>query len=85
METNMLSIEKLDERKNYAVWKTQMKFYLIHEELWDLVEKAPGESEAAITDRKRDAKALSRLDYLFNHSALYIRKTLKLLKLHGRP
>ncbi|KAK9680567.1 protein of unknown function (DUF4219) [Popillia japonica] len=70
MATNMLSIEKLDGRKNYAVWKTQMKFYLIHEELWDFVQKAPGEGEAATTDQKRDTKTFSKIGLLVQPQCL---------------
>jgi hypothetical protein len=34
MATNMLpTIEKLEGRKNYSTWKTQMKYYLSHEDV----------------------------------------------------
>ncbi|KAK9707672.1 hypothetical protein QE152_g27716 [Popillia japonica] len=47
-----------------------MKFYLIHEELWDLVEKAPAEGEATTVDRKRDEKALSKIGLLVQPQCL---------------
>jgi hypothetical protein len=42
MANNMLlTIEKLQGRKNYSTWKTQMRYYLSHEEFWDLVSTRP--------------------------------------------
>jgi hypothetical protein len=52
MATNMLpTIEKLEVRKNYSTWKTQMRYYLSHEELWDL------------TSIRQDNAANKRSDY----------------------
>jgi hypothetical protein len=45
---SILTIEKLEGRKNYTVWRTQMKYYMIHEELYDLVSDEP----TAGADRK---------------------------------
>jgi hypothetical protein len=61
---SMMTIEKLEGRKNYYVWKTQMKFYLVHEELWDLVSTEPAAEPAGAADRKRDSRALSKIGLL---------------------
>jgi hypothetical protein len=42
------TIEKLEGRKNYSTWKTQMRYYLSREELWDLTSIRP--DTAAIKD-----------------------------------
>jgi hypothetical protein len=57
---SVLTIEKLEERRNYSVWRTQMKYYLIHEELWDLVSNEP----TTATERKRDLRALNKIGLL---------------------
>ncbi|KAK9731515.1 hypothetical protein QE152_g13584 [Popillia japonica] len=79
METNMLSIQKLVGRKNYAVWKTQMKFYLIHEELGHLIEKIPSEGEAT-AGRKRDTKALNKIGLLVQPQCLIHLQNAKTIK-----
>jgi hypothetical protein len=39
---NMLpTIEKFEGHKNYSTWKTQMRYYLPDEELWDLTSIRP--------------------------------------------
>jgi hypothetical protein len=48
---SIMTIEKLEGRKNYSVWKTQMKFYLVHEELRDLVSTEPVAELARAADR----------------------------------
>lgn len=53
----LVMIEKLTGRENYSTWRFAVKTYLQHEDLWDCVEPAPGES----VDSKRDIKAKSKI------------------------
>ncbi|KAK9730969.1 hypothetical protein QE152_g14040 [Popillia japonica] len=57
----------------------QMKFYLIYK-LWDLVVKASGKGEAATTDRKRDARALSKIGLLVQPQCLVYLQNVKTTK-----
>jgi hypothetical protein len=52
--------EKLEGCKNYSTWKTQMRYYLSHEELWDLTSIRPDTAE----NRKRDVRTLSKIGLL---------------------
>jgi hypothetical protein len=61
---SILTIEKLQGWKNYTVWKTQMRFYLVHEKLWDLVSTEPAAGDTGAADRKRDLRALSKIGLL---------------------
>jgi hypothetical protein len=67
MATNMLpTIEKLEGRKNYSTWKTQMRYYLSHEELWDFTSIRPDTA----ANKRRDARALSKLGLLVQPQCL---------------
>jgi hypothetical protein len=58
MANNMLpTIEKLEGRQNYSTWKIQMRYYLSHEELWDLVSTRLD----GAANRKRDTRDLSKI------------------------
>jgi hypothetical protein len=59
-------IEKLEGRKNYSTWKTQMRYYLSHEELWDLTSIRPDNA----ANRKRDARAISKIGLLLQPQCL---------------
>jgi hypothetical protein len=61
MANNMLAtIKKLEGRKNYLTWKTQIRYYLSHEELWDLVSTRPD----VAANRKRETRALGKIGLL---------------------
>jgi hypothetical protein len=60
------TIEKLEARKNYSAWKTQMRYYLSREELWDLTSIRPDTA----ANKKRDARALSKISLLVQPQCL---------------
>jgi hypothetical protein len=67
MANNMLpTIEKLEGRKNYSTWKTQLRYYLSHEELWDLVSTRPG----GAANRERETRGLSKIRLLVQPQCL---------------
>jgi hypothetical protein len=47
-----------------------MKFYLVHEELWDLVSTKPVAEPAGAADRKRDSCALGKIGLLMQPQCL---------------
>lgn len=58
--TNVNTIEKLKGLENYSTWKFTMRMLLVHEELWEFVEKEL-KSEAESADKKKEEKALARI------------------------
>ncbi|XP_054261076.1 coiled-coil domain-containing protein 170-like isoform X1 [Macrosteles quadrilineatus] len=53
-------VEKLQGRENFSTWKFAMKAYLVHDDLWDVIEETPPDP---ISDnwKKKDKKAHSRI------------------------
>jgi hypothetical protein len=67
MANNMLpTTEKLKGRKNCSTWRTQMRYYISHEELWHLVSTRPD----GAANRKRDTRALSKIGLLVQPQCL---------------
>jgi hypothetical protein len=67
MTTNMLStIEKLKGHKNYSTSKTQMRYYLSQEDLWDLTSIRPDNA----ANKRRDARALGKIGLLVQPQCL---------------
>ncbi|XP_069358848.1 uncharacterized protein [Maniola hyperantus] len=60
-----ISIEKLKGIENYNSWKFHMRMLLIHEELWDCIERDDGEK-----DMKRQLKALARISLSVQPAAI---------------
>ncbi|KAJ8883524.1 hypothetical protein PR048_015368 [Dryococelus australis] len=62
---NFFVIERLEGKTNHRQWRTEMEYYLGHEDLWDLVSDSKGSTEQ-ITEAqcKRDTKAMCKIGML---------------------
>lgn len=61
-------IQRLIGRENWTTWKYAVKMYLVHEELWEVVQPTPKEDGTLPeVDRKLDQKTLSKIAMLVDH------------------
>ncbi|KAJ8884824.1 hypothetical protein PR048_011020 [Dryococelus australis] len=62
---NFSVIERLEGKKKYRKWRTQMEYYLGHEDLWDLVSDSNiSTEEITEAQHKRDTKARCNIGML---------------------
>ena len=69
-----LSIEKLKGRDNFHDWKFAVKKYLIHEDLWDLVNGAV-DAESTAENKKKSLKANAKIVLLLDpvvYASMYV-------------